>query len=70
MIADLGLRPMEWGTPARMERVRQLLQHTDYKLEHIASMTGYANPFALSRAFKRLTGKSPATYRKERQKQG
>ena len=55
--------PMEMVTRLRIERVKELLASTEMKLEHIAALVGYATPFALSRAFRRLTGYSPSTFR-------
>jgi AraC-like DNA-binding protein len=50
----------------RMRHARELLLHSDYKLEKIAEMTGYSDAFSFSRAFKRLAGCSPSIYRKSR----
>ncbi|MEI6520099.1 MAG: AraC family transcriptional regulator [bacterium] len=57
--------PMEMVTRLRIARVKELLQNSEYTLEHIASLVGYATPFALSRVFKRHTGMSPREFRKE-----
>jgi len=55
--------PMVFVTMLRMKRVRQLLRTTSWPLKQIAPMVGYANPFALSRAFKRYCTVSPKEYR-------
>jgi AraC-like DNA-binding protein len=55
--------PMEMVTRLRIARVKELLRNSDYTLEHIANLVGYATPFALSRCFKRYTGISPREYR-------
>jgi AraC-like DNA-binding protein len=48
----------------RIRHARELLLHSDYKLEKIAEMTGYSDAFSFSRAFKRLAGTSPSLFRK------
>lgn len=48
----------------RIRHARELLLHSDYKLEKIAEMTGYSDAFSFSRAFKRLTGTAPSAFRK------
>lgn len=65
MVAHLGLRPMELVLQLRLQRAAELLRTTDYALKQIAPLVGYATPFALSRAFKRYRGLSPARYRRE-----
>lgn len=49
----------------RMRHARELLLHSDYKLEKIAEMTGYSDAFSFSRAFKRLAGSAPSAFRKK-----
>ncbi|MHB9130023.1 MAG: helix-turn-helix domain-containing protein [Armatimonadota bacterium] len=61
-----GTTPMAMVTRLRIDRVRELLRSTDYTLEHIAILVGYATPFALSRAFRRHTGCAPHTFRRQR----
>jgi len=43
----------------RLERARHLLRETDEPVKSIAQRVGYANQFAFSTAFKRVTGLSP-----------
>lgn len=61
-----GTTPMHIVTRLRIDRTRELLRSTDYTLEHIATLVGYATPFALSRAFRRHTGCAPQTFRQQR----
>jgi AraC-like DNA-binding protein len=42
---------------------RQYLSETDFRLEQITYLTGYSEPAALVRAFKRWTGTTPMQYR-------
>ena len=60
---ELGRTPMHQVASIRMITARRLLESTDDKLDVIAEQVGYANAFVFSRAFKRLTGMSPAEYR-------
>jgi AraC-like DNA-binding protein len=58
-----GTTPMERVAQLRIARARALLSHTDYSHDQIATLVGYATPFAFSRAFRRLTGQSPRAFR-------
>lgn len=42
---------------------RRYLAETDFRLEQVAYLTGYSEPAALVRAFKRWTGATPIRYR-------
>lgn len=55
--------PMSILRDLRMGRAQALLQHTDYKLEEIARLTGYESAFSLSRTFKAALGCSPKDYK-------
>lgn len=50
----------------RLERSRELLNHTDFSLGHIAESLGYADSANFTRAFKRWTGVSPSAWRSGR----
>lgn len=50
----------------RVRHARELLLHSDYKLDKVAEMTGYSDAFTFSRAFKRLTGLPPSVFRSQR----
>lgn len=45
-------------------RVKQLLAETDFTLQHIAELSGFAHPEYLSVAFKKLHGTTPGSYRR------
>jgi len=47
----------------RIRHASELLLHFDHKLQQVAAMTGYADSFSFSRAFKRVIGVSPSNYR-------
>jgi AraC-like DNA-binding protein len=60
---QLGRSPMQHVTYLRVRHGAGLLTETDHKLEVIADMVGYANPFVFSNTFKRWTGWRPSDYR-------
>jgi transcriptional regulator GlxA family with amidase domain len=47
-----------------MCRAAKLLAQTDASLADVAASIGYANEFAVSRAFHRLVGVPPGAYRR------
>jgi transcriptional regulator GlxA family with amidase domain len=61
---EVGAPPLRHLTTVRMERAAELLRATDASLSEIAATVGYANEFALSRAFRRHTGSPPGVYRR------
>jgi len=62
--ALVGEPPMAYLTGWRLSLAADLLREPDMTLAAIASRVGYATPFALSTAFKRVRGMSPEQYRK------
>jgi AraC-like DNA-binding protein len=64
--SEQGASPLEIVTRLRMRRAQAMLRATDYTLEHIAHLVGYASPFSFSRAFKRHSGCSPQAFRRGR----
>ncbi|MFN0075861.1 MAG: helix-turn-helix transcriptional regulator [Prosthecobacter sp.] len=60
---QLGRSPIQHITYLRMRRAVALLTSTGDKLEVIANVVGYDNPFTFSNAFKRWTGRRPSAYR-------
>lgn len=47
----------------RLERVRDLLEHSDHSIAHIAAILGFDDPYTMSRAFKRQYARSPRALR-------
>ena len=60
---QIGEPPLAYLTRWRLALAADLLVGTDLTLSAIAARVGYANPFALSAAFKRHHGTSPTSYR-------
>ncbi|TDC54273.1 AraC family transcriptional regulator [Actinomadura sp. KC345] len=61
--ALVGEPPITYLTHWRMALAADLLRSSDLTIETIAHRVGYGNAFALSVAFKRIRGVSPAQYR-------
>lgn len=60
---NLGRSPGKQLTTLRIAHAAHLLATTHDKIEAVARSVGYANPFAFSNTFKRLTGFRPSDYR-------
>lgn len=58
-----GRSPMQHLTFLRIQRAKVLLSSTDEKIETIARLVGYENPFTFSSLFKKWVGWSPSRYR-------
>ncbi|SHF58657.1 AraC-type DNA-binding protein [Lactonifactor longoviformis DSM 17459] len=55
----------EYLTGLRMQKARELLRTTSFKVYEVAEMVGYNNVEHFNRMFKKLHGMSPTQYRKE-----
>lgn len=58
-----GRSPMQHLTFLRIQRAKNLLSGTEEKIETIARLVGYENPFTFSTLFKKWVGWSPSRYR-------
>lgn len=58
----VGEPPMTYLTERRLSLAADLLSDPDLTIGAIAARVGYATPFALSNAFKRMYGSSPRQY--------
>lgn len=56
--------PMKMVSNLRLERAKEYLRNTDYKLAYIGNVVGFEGPYIFSAAFKRYTGLSPLEFRK------
>jgi AraC-like DNA-binding protein len=59
----VGRPPMTYLRERRLALAADLLREPDATLAAVADRVGFANPFALSAAFKREHGISPSEYR-------
>ena len=62
----IGLPPMQYLAQWRMQVAARLLLETRATVASIALEVGYDSEAAFARAFKRLVGKPPAAWRRER----
>lgn len=60
-----GTTFMEALTGIRMQKARELLEHTDMKNYEIAERVGFSDSHYFSVAFKKIIGKTPTEYAKE-----
>lgn len=61
--AVVGLPPAEWVQRARIARAADLLATTDLRVVDVALECGFKDAATFSRAFRRVTGASPAACR-------
>ena len=61
-----GMTPVVYLTRMRMKRAAKWLQYTNDPIRQIALRLGYSDPLYFSRAFKRVTGRSPSEVRETR----
>jgi len=59
----MGCSPMEYVKRIRLNEAAAQFSSSDSLLKEVADQTGFANPFHLSREFKRRFGLSPRQYR-------
>ncbi|MEO7335359.1 MAG: AraC family transcriptional regulator [Caldimonas sp.] len=62
----VGVPPMQYLTQWRMQAAARMLIETRATVASIALDVGYESEAAFARAFKRLVGKPPATWRRDR----
>ncbi|WP_434711112.1 AraC family transcriptional regulator [Pseudomonas sp. R1-1] len=63
----IGMAPLRYVTELRMRLASQWLTLERLPIEEVAQRLGYTSQAAFSRAFKRITGKTPGLSRKVRQ---
>ncbi|MFV0419262.1 MAG: GyrI-like domain-containing protein [Dysgonomonas sp.] len=63
--AIIGENIGEYINRLRLEYIAEHLQMTRHTLDEIATKTGYANKYALSKAFKKHFGMSPSVFRNQ-----
>ncbi|MFR4118588.1 MAG: helix-turn-helix domain-containing protein [Bilophila wadsworthia] len=60
-----ALSPQAWLAERRIGHVRKGLAESDLPIADLALRAGYADQSALTRAMQRLTGLTPAAYRRQ-----
>jgi len=61
----IGYSPIDYLTHLRIDRAKELLSLSDYRLKSIAHSVGYTDEFYFSRIFKKIEGISPRDYAKK-----
>ncbi len=59
-----GCSPMEHLNRVRVQRACELLRNTNESIHNIGAKVGFPDPYYFSRAFKKIAGCSPLTFRK------
>jgi len=57
-----GYSPIDYLAHLRMDRAKELLSLSDYRLKAISQSVGYSDEFYFSRLFKKIVGMSPTSY--------
>ena len=65
-----GVTPRAFVEARRIERAKQLIQHSRQPLADVAHAAGFGSQSRLTTMFKRRTGFTPAQYRRGRQPKG
>lgn len=60
-----GVNLSDYIHTVRIEKVKNLLENSNYSVKEIAEMTGYLDSKALIRVFKNYVGTTPSKYREE-----
>lgn len=60
---EIGHSFTDYLTHFRIEKAKELILNTDFKVYEISEMVGYANTEHFSRVFKKVTGCSPNNYK-------
>ena len=58
-----GMNFFDYLVKIRMEKAKELVKTSDYKMIEICGLVGYDNPRSFSKAFKHYTGMTPKEYR-------
>jgi AraC-like DNA-binding protein len=64
--ASTGMAPYRWQLDARIRRAQALLIDTSTSLDEVAETTGFADAVHFGRTFRKLSGATPAAWRRNR----
>jgi AraC-like DNA-binding protein len=59
----MGMPPMRYYSRLKIEAAQAMLSSTNLRVQEIADKLGYVNQFNFTRAFRRVSGMSPSSYR-------
>lgn len=60
----MGVSPYRYVQISRINRAKELLISSDYRINEISDMTGFANPTRFTKLFTEMTGSTPTKFRK------
>jgi AraC family transcriptional activator FtrA len=58
-----GTSPADWLVMARLDRARELLEHSSQSIDAIATQTGFGTATTMRHHFRRKLGTNPTAYR-------
>lgn len=70
LLAGRGTSYSELLNSVRFDRARQLLEDADLTVADVARLSGYTDSSNFARAFRRMSGRSPAQYRNDHLSEG
>lgn len=59
-----GMSPSDYRTERRVERAKELMEHSELSVEAVSELLGYSDPSYFCRVFKKVMGMSPSEYKK------
>ena len=62
----MGMAPMAYAMRLKAAKAQRMLENTNLKINQIAPMLGFEDPYYFSKFFTKMTGLSPRAYRKKR----
>jgi len=66
--ATMGVSAMEYVIARRVDHAKELLGTTTLAIKEVAEQLGYRDVFFFTRQFRKVTGVTPAAYRKSRER--
>lgn len=69
-VKTVHFSPQQFLMKYRITKAAELLINTDLPIQHIACSCGYSGNYSFTKAFRKLIGKSPSQYRKEKKNPG
>ena len=64
-----GISPINYLIGRRIDGAKRLLAESDYSISQIAQTVGFSSQSYFSQSFKRVTGQTPAQYRRQSRKE-
>jgi AraC-like DNA-binding protein len=61
----MGVSPYQYVQTTRINRAKELLITTNYRINEIAEMTGFSSPTRFTKLFSEMTGVTPTKFRRQ-----